>query len=1102
MIVTGLKPAALLTFLLITACAPPSAASLPPKSRAGVLDLGHWDFAKGDVPLDGEWEFHWQQFVSPSTRTNGFLPQGPSASGASALPGFFVEVPSDWNKIVVGGKRVGATGYATYILRVRLPPRAPKLAVWQRGNYTASTTFVNGLRIGSTGVVGKDLRSSVAGPRSHLSGLSEVGAAMDIRIQLSNFHYRAGGIRKPIWLGTEASLRNRERKALAYDLLLAGALLIVGVYHLFLFAIRPRDKSPLFFAIHCIGVAGRPLTTGEGFLFAAFPGPGYHFYLSLEYCTIPVMIVSFLLFLRSLFPQEFHRRPLQIIGGGAAILLALPFFLPALELSRAVGAYQGFLFLAGLYALVMIAFAVKRKREGSRTLASGCAVLYLGVMSDVLHARGITGTGQFGGVTLLVFIGLQAALLSVRYARSFRTVQTLSAELGSKNAELTRLDHLKDEFLANSSHELRTPLNGIIGISESLLQGAAGPLPDAARQDLTLIALSGRRLTNLVNDILDFSKLRHGDIELRLRPIDVAATIRMVVSLSRPLVPDKVELVAVITSDLPPALADEERLEQVLHNLVGNAIKFTKQGSVRIGARHAPDPKTGAPEIEIWVEDTGIGIPEEKQQLIFDSFTQADGSVSREYGGTGLGLSVSKKLVELHGSVLSVDSRPGRGARFFFTLPVDRTGTIARADDVLARRWVGEELSAPDSSLPRLASHDQVTIPMESGAIEPAEAVVSAIARVLVVDDDPVNLRVLRNHLRLHNYAIVEALNGRRALELVEAEAFDLVLLDVMMPGLSGYEVCRILRGSHSATELPVIMLTAKNRIGDLVAGLESGANDYLVKPFDSRELLARTKTMVEFRHAALSQAALASLRGEMEMARAVQMALIPKENPKIAGLAVALRYRAMEEVGGDYVDFLQPSESELGVFVGDVTGHGMPAALIVSLLKTAFYFQRESASSPAVVLNSINTILRANIQRDFVTAAYAYVDVRNRVLKVSNAGHPPIFVWRRSESRLIELRPKGRPLGVFDEVTFLEESIPLHEGDRIVLYTDGIFEAWDSRSVQFGMDRFQAAIGELQDLTPAAFADEINRRVAEWCGGANSIQDDIALVVVDVTGT
>jgi PAS domain S-box-containing protein len=431
-------------------------------------------------------------------------------------------------------------------------------------------------------------------------------------------------------------------------------------------------------------------------------------------------------------------------------------------------------------------------------------------------------------------------------------------ELERQNEALERLNKLKDEFLANTSHELRTPLNGMIGIAESMIDGATGQLSEQQRKNLLLIVQSGHRLATLVNDILDFSKLRYKTIELQLQPVGLREIAEVVLTLNQPLIKNKdLQLINAIPPDFPPAQADENRLQQILYNLVGNAIKFTEKGSVEISAEVVRGQESGVRSQEliaidkgqmtndkrhlaITVSDTGIGIPEDKLDRIFESFEQGDGSTAREYGGTGLGLAVTKKLVELHGGEIRVESTVGVGSRFTFTLPV-ASGQVAVSDRsylscvLPSREQVNEkegvepilQTNKSQSIKPLIQNHDH-----------------SQQFKILMVDDEPVNLQVLINHLSLQNYSLTQASNGAEALAAIE-QGFkpDLILLDVMMPRMTGYEVCKKIRENFPANEVPILMLTAKNQVNDLVEGLSVGANDYLTKPISKNELLARIKT-------------------------------------------------------------------------------------------------------------------------------------------------------------------------------------------------------------------------------------------------------------------
>lgn len=423
----------------------------------------------------------------------------------------------------------------------------------------------------------------------------------------------------------------------------------------------------------------------------------------------------------------------------------------------------------------------------------------------------------FGGIGLLI--------IGIVYWKSRQKTQQLKKEREVVQ-KLKQVDQLKDQFLANTSHELRTPLVGIIGLTESLKDGIAGKLPKKAVDNLDMIANSGKRLSHLVNDILDFSKLKNKDLALNIRPVDIHVASNVVLQLSQPLLRGKkLKLINSIPKEVPLVEADENRLQQIIHNLIGNAIKFTQKGYVTLLAETKNDM------LSISVSDTGIGIPNDKLETIFNSFEQADGTEQREYGGTGLGLSVTKQLVELHGGTIQATSDLGKGSIFTFTLPLS---SKTRKDLKLDRP------TTSDLVQPLITYNEDETVPSEKSMPN------GKMLKVLIVDDEPVNRRVLENHLTVAGYEVVEVGSGKEALKLLDSETFfNLILLDVMMPGISGYEVCKEIRKHTTASELPIILLTAKNTVNELVTGFEAGANDYLTKPFSKNELLSRIRTHI-----------------------------------------------------------------------------------------------------------------------------------------------------------------------------------------------------------------------------------------------------------------
>ncbi|MEM7370448.1 MAG: response regulator [Bacteroidota bacterium] len=440
----------------------------------------------------------------------------------------------------------------------------------------------------------------------------------------------------------------------------------------------------------------------------------------------------------------------------------------------------------------------------------------------------------FGG------IGLACLLLGFSFWQRSKLVKGKKrlAHEKQKADQLEKIDKIKDQFLANTSHELRTPLNGIIGIAESLYDGSEHFSPEKMRENLSMIISSGKRLSNLVNDILDYSQLNNTEIVLHPKAVDLHALISVVLHINRPLTQGKeIELINDIPKDLPPIHADENRLQQIMHNLIGNGIKFTQSGSVRISAAQKNK------QIEILVQDTGIGIPLDKQDSIFQAFTQADGSISRQYSGTGLGLSISHNLVELHGGSIWVESEEGEGSSFHIRLPIS-------TEQASSRVTIAPQALPSHPLLSPLTSSTSNGHPPANGQTYGSGRSQDQSLRILVIDDEPINQQVLKNHLSTENYTLVSAMDGLEALKAIQTEEkFDLVLLDIMMPGMSGYEVCQQIREQYLPSELPIIMITAKNQVSDLVEGLSYGANDYLAKPFSKAEFLARVKTHLQLFH-------------------------------------------------------------------------------------------------------------------------------------------------------------------------------------------------------------------------------------------------------------
>lgn len=383
-------------------------------------------------------------------------------------------------------------------------------------------------------------------------------------------------------------------------------------------------------------------------------------------------------------------------------------------------------------------------------------------------------------------------------------------QIEKQNNELNRSKELaeaslkaKERFLANMTHELRTPLTSIAGITNLLEETE---LNKEQKTFLGNIKLSSEHLLAIINDLLEFSRLGSGKLQLEKNEFNIRRSIERIRStMQYELKKRKLDFSFKVNPDVPHfVIGDDYRLNQILINLIGNAIKFTPKGSIEISVNKIFETESNI-DLEFRVKDTGIGIKEDKQKSIFDSFTQESNGTTREYGGTGLGLAITKQLVELQGGKIKVESEKGRGSTFIFNIPYLKKTFLAQMENI-------EKLNIP------------------------------ANEKILLIDDNDINLMFTKSILNKNQFLVETAHNAHHALQKIENADFDLILMDLHMPEMDGYELTERIRtnANEKIKNTPIIALTAAATLNEINKCFDAGMNDYIIKPFKKEDLISK----------------------------------------------------------------------------------------------------------------------------------------------------------------------------------------------------------------------------------------------------------------------
>ncbi|XID94389.1 sensor histidine kinase [Paenibacillaceae bacterium WGS1546] len=641
-----------------------------PRAEGGLIDLREWSWHEdGILPLNGEWTFEWLMTVGE----DGVEPRFDVST---------MEVPAIWDQAETGdGKPIDVTGYAVYRLSILHQAQREMMALKLPNIATAYELYVNGELVASRGKVGYRAEQTIPYQLPASVFFGAPGERTELKLVIANFDHRYGGIRTPIVMGGAQQIQKLQTRHTAQELLILGSLIMIGFYHIGLYLLRRKNPANFYFALLCLFVGLRMGLIGEGFLVQSIPALNWESSIRLEYAAFVLAGWSGFAYFQSMFPREIGRAWFRISAAGAALLLLIVVAAHPAGFTSWILLYQIYVLANCARALAGLIVSARRRREGATLALIGVAGLAIAIVNDIFFYNGWWRSIDLLPFGLLFLIAMNSFIISLRFSRTYERAEELSAQLkewnnsledriAERTEELKRMEQSRARLISDISHDLRTPITLLQGYLEALRDGV---IAEPAKRDATIRSMLAKveSLNALIRDLFDLSVLEARRVELAPEKITLRDWRDRLVEQYELEMQSKgifFRCQLAEASDRDSAVAiDIRRMDRVFANLLYNAIRHTPEGG-EIRIEMGTDEEEGT--VDIRITDSGSGIEPSDLPYLFDRFFKKDSSRSSESGGSGLGLSIAKEIVELHGGGISAYNSEAGGSVFRIRLPV------------------------------------------------------------------------------------------------------------------------------------------------------------------------------------------------------------------------------------------------------------------------------------------------------------------------------------------------------------------------------------------------------------------------------------------------